>query len=158
MTGTKYLEKGTILYIACGGSGWVGCGNAGGWNGGGYAGRYGASGSGGGATHIATKDGTLQSLVNDKSSVLIVAGAGGGGGAISGGIPSGYGNNGMFGRGSDKGTGDGGGGGSGWYGGACRDGDSGAYGGSDYIGGVDNGKIIDGANNGAGRALITYIN
>lgn len=72
--GTFTVSSTTKLYVAVGGSGtdnaWQGVG---GWNGGGTG-----SAPGGGATHIATKSGTLSSLSGDTSSILIVAGGGAG--------------------------------------------------------------------------------
>ena len=79
--GTVHLPKGSILYICAGGTD--------GYNGGGSGGRdaYGERGGpGGGATHIASKDGLLSSLSSDRSCVYIVAGGGGGSGG-SGSIP-----------------------------------------------------------------------
>ena len=78
--------EGEQLYINIGGAGITGTAQstiAGGYNGGGNA--YGASnskavGSGGGATHIATKTGILSSLSSNLSNILIVAGGGGGSG------------------------------------------------------------------------------
>jgi hypothetical protein len=101
-TGVVQLNKGDVLYVVVGGKGNFGTGSlSGGYNGGGSngGGSANASGSGGGATHIALASGTLKSLSSNKSAVLIVAG--GGGGADNGG-------------GSSKiGTGDDGSGGSG---------------------------------------------
>jgi hypothetical protein len=99
-SGYKYFKKGTVIYIVCGGfpgtlkhSENVGGYSAvpaavhGGYNGGGggdggYMGEgnwggYYATG-GGGATHIATANGVLSSLSNNRGAVLIVAGGGGG--------------------------------------------------------------------------------
>lgn len=74
-SGTKYLEKDTVLYIVCGG----GAGNT--YNGGGNGNRTAYSGTGGGATHIATVTGTLSSIgASNLTKILIVAGGGGGGG------------------------------------------------------------------------------
>ncbi len=89
--GTVYLDKGDTLYITLGGEG-KGTTKAfdlatnkileGGYNGGGSVTFTGGVnhvfGSGGGATHIATAPGTLDSLSGDRKSVLIVAGGGGG--------------------------------------------------------------------------------
>lgn len=101
--GYVYLNANTTLYIVVGGAGTTtydiplvddGDGgwekgtatNVGGYNGGGNGASWNAgwdcaSGSGGGATHIATKSGVLSSFASHKSDVLIVAG--GGGGAIA---------------------------------------------------------------------------
>lgn len=90
--GTTHLNKGQSVYIYVGGQGSVcsiGYGNnrpyaAGGYNGGGacYASKNGDyvrnSGAGGGATHIATVQGLLNTLENNKNDILIVAGGGGG--------------------------------------------------------------------------------
>lgn len=82
--GYKDLTANTTLYIVAGGKGTdcpnIGVGiSTGGYNGGGrsYAWNSTANGTGGGATHIATKTGLLSTLASDKSSVLIVAGGGG---------------------------------------------------------------------------------
>lgn len=84
------LNAGTVLYIACGGSSNEAVGRMmGGWNGGGQCiNDYGHlqsgnnAGGGGGATHIATRDGTLEQLGN-ASGLLIVAGGGGGAGGAT---------------------------------------------------------------------------
>lgn len=88
--GVAYLKKGQTLYVNAGGRGQYTTTQgeptavAGGYNGGGDStgnsgtGKYQANGSGGGATHIATKTGVLSSLSSSKDSVLIVAGGGGG--------------------------------------------------------------------------------
>lgn len=86
-TGQIKLTKGTVLYICCGGKGVDATSTgsdkrAGGYNGGGNtygtSGKY--TGSGGGATHIATANGVLSSLSGNKGAILMVAGGGGGGG------------------------------------------------------------------------------
>lgn len=110
--GYKVLTKGQVLYIVCGGAGirsTYGQTAAGGYNGGGgvksavgYDGYVVTPGTGGGATHIATRSGTLASLVNYKSDVLIVAGGGGGGGSKGS-----YGGGGGTGGGVSGGTGGG---------------------------------------------------
>lgn len=66
------LKKGAVLHICCGGSG--------GYNGGGSGTQNsdGLAGSGGGATHIATKSGLLSGLSSDRLTILCVAGGGGG--------------------------------------------------------------------------------
>ena len=81
------LTAGESLYINVGGQGTTTPSTAnslapGGYNGGGDAtnsnvdGSY--SGSGGGATHIATSSGLLKNLSENRNSILIVAGGGGG--------------------------------------------------------------------------------
>lgn len=83
--GTVYLTAGQTIYICVGGSGksashtQIGSGSS--YNGGGKTSAHG----GGGATHIAKASGTLSSLVNNKSSVLIVAGGAGSNGYWTGG-------------------------------------------------------------------------
>lgn len=79
------LTEGQIIYVCVGGLGQsqktIGVG---GYNGGGTAGNIGASGTGGGATHIALSNhGTLNGYANYKSDVLVVAGGGSGGSASS---------------------------------------------------------------------------
>lgn len=82
--GYKELTANTTLYIVAGGKG-TDCPNinssssTGGYNGGGRSYTWGttANGTGGGATHIATKSGLLKELTSYKSNVLIVAGGGG---------------------------------------------------------------------------------
>lgn len=84
--GTYTVNKRTTIYVAVGGEGRLVTHGFGGWNGGGTPSNPVCAtddSGGGGATHIAFKDGTLASLVNDKESVLIVAGGGGGGGCSS---------------------------------------------------------------------------
>lgn len=83
-SGTIYLEAGTKLYIAVGGTSLDACNIqycSGGYNGGGRgAGSdhpvY--STGGGGATHIAKVSGLLKDFASDVSNLLIVAGGGGG--------------------------------------------------------------------------------
>ena len=83
-TGEITLEKNQNLFLNIGGSGSAGSsGNIiGGYNGGGVAYAQGVAssiaGSGGGATHIATKSGFLSTLKNYKNEILIVSGGGGG--------------------------------------------------------------------------------
>ena len=80
------LSSSQLYYLNVGGAGaMTNIGSAsGGHNGGGSAYSVGItlvsyeSGSGGGATHIATRSGLLANLSNYKSSVVIVAGGGGG--------------------------------------------------------------------------------
>lgn len=172
--GCKVLTKGQVLYIVCGGAGSraaYGQTVAGGYNGGGntksavYSGYVKMPGSGGGATHIATRTGLLYTLENYKSDVLIVAGGGGGSGdqgdyqgagGTGGGVNGG---NGEGTYGGPGGTQTAGGknyvdtkrsglfgraqnvdsfssGGGGWYGGASGWAMSGGGGGSGYVGGV----------------------
>ena len=88
-SGGIYLEKGSLLYINVGGKGEDNCQTkscAGGYNGGSSSTRWALSdgtglytGGGGGATHIATTFGTLDTLESKKNNILVVAGAGGGG-------------------------------------------------------------------------------
>ena len=83
--GQVELKKGDILYINVGGVGTcnVSSSSKGGYNGGGDAlsrNNYKMC-SGGGATHIATKSGLLQSLSDSTDSILIVSGSGGGSGS-----------------------------------------------------------------------------
>lgn len=78
------LTEKTTVYIGVGGVGTDAQEAEGGWNGGGAS--KGAYGSGGGATHIATKTGLLNTLLTNssqKDSVLMVAGGGGGAGIDS---------------------------------------------------------------------------
>ena len=91
----SYLTKDTKLYIAVGGKGNSGRSRGAGWNGGANAGGAGkndpyvggcpgASGGGGGATHIATTNrGVLANYANYKNEVITVAGGGSGGSAYS---------------------------------------------------------------------------
>ena len=92
-TGILNLNENDNLYINVGGAGDYDSGTEeyhkfinGGYNGGGnasvsYRVRSYSAGSGGGATHIATKSGELKSLESNITEVLIVSG--GGGGALS---------------------------------------------------------------------------
>ena len=85
-TGQISLNKNQSLYVNVGGQGENGTSmtsdKAGGYNGGGYSYHFSHnncySGSGGGATHIATKSGILSTLKNNISSILLVSGGGGG--------------------------------------------------------------------------------
>ena len=98
--GVKYLKEGETVYVYVGGRGTT-CHKStvsactGGFNGGGTAGYYTGdamySGSGGGATHMATAEGILSSLSDNKNSVLLVAAGGGGGMQYSGATNSGIG-------------------------------------------------------------------
>lgn len=172
--GCKVLTKGQVLYIVCGGQGTratYGQPVAGGYNGGGntkstvYSGYVKMPGSGGGATHIATRSGLLYTLENYKSDVLIVAGGGGGSGdpgdyqgagGTGGGVNGGNGEGTCAGMGGTQTAGGINGyqaayngffgrathmdgfasGGGGWYGGAGGLAMSGGGGGSGYVGGV----------------------
>ena len=87
--GTKEFTANTDLHIAVGGRGETSDGTGGtilgGYNGGGSIPNESLnlsqkSGSGGGATHIATAEGLLVDLSSNTSEILIVAGGGGGGG------------------------------------------------------------------------------
>ena len=85
-SGTIYLQNNKNIYINAGAVG-SNCLSdtecVGGYNGGGSARAWTDEGSvaagGGGATHIATKSGLLNSLENYKNNILIVSSAGGGG-------------------------------------------------------------------------------
>lgn len=85
--GTIALTQGNTLYICVGGKGG---GSATsdttvvGYNGGGEANYGGNRGNGGGATHIALSTGTLNTLENNLSDILIVAAGGGGAGYYAG--------------------------------------------------------------------------
>ena len=167
-TGLAYLTKGTKLYINVGGKGTNASTNnteyQGGYNGGGSGkgtSDYKAAG-GGGATHIATKEGLLSTFQTSLQDVLIVAGGGGGAGYYTG---SYYGHGGeggglqgnsgvimgntdgvtavgiggtqttgaSFGQGANNGS-NGPGGGGGFYGGTSSNTYRGAGGGSGYAG------------------------
>lgn len=95
-TGYVVLKQGDVLYVVAGGKGTFYNGNsggkAGGFNGGGGTtsnSHYDAytKSTGGGATHIARKDGLLSALEAYQDFVLLVAGGGGGGGVMN--LPSG---------------------------------------------------------------------
>ena len=85
-TGVALLGKGSTVYVAVGGQGigasYQGQSLIGGYNGGGNVVGVGGinhmTGSGGGATHIATTTGLLSTLSGKRDSILIVAGGGGG--------------------------------------------------------------------------------
>ena len=88
--GLIYLNSGTTVYINVGGTGNVSDNiinsiGYGGYNGGGNGVNSNSrctkflTGGGGGATHIALKSGTLNTLENNKDDILIVSGGGGGG-------------------------------------------------------------------------------
>lgn len=153
-TGYKIFRRGQIVYVGVGQTG--GSPNVGGnrFNGGRdgttpsnpahWYGKY----AGSGCTHMATANGELATLSNNRGSVLLVAG-GGGTGTSGGGVGGpGGGSSGLAGSsGANGGTqtsgagfGVGGactsgvsGGGAGWYGG---DAGNGGGGGSGYVGGV----------------------
>lgn len=196
--GNANLKAGDKLYIGVGGQGK----NAasfpsetanidGGYNGGGagqekvdgssWRKSYYCNASGGGATHIATENGTLKELSEKENSVLIVAGGGGGGGHV-GGIEfnnanfyydagEGGGNMGGDSRSTSSGAGKGAtqttgyafgqggslGGGGGYYGGFGASDYNGGGGGSGYIGGVEEGITEGGKNTGDGWAAITFL-
>lgn len=85
--GTIHLTQGDIIYICVGGKGGgnaTGDTSVVGYNGGGEANYGGNRGNGGGATHMALVTGTLNTLNNSLSDILIVAGGGGGAGFYSG--------------------------------------------------------------------------
>ena len=95
-TGNIVLKNGQVLYISVGGKGnlSLSAGSStvvitGGYNGGGNGTRGGdgdysvSGGSGGGATHIATKSGLLSTLSGSEDSILIVSSGGGGAGVNS---------------------------------------------------------------------------
>ncbi len=91
-SGLISLTAGTTIFINVGGVGSVctkystaflnsTCGNDGGYNGGGSTRQYFSNtyyGSGGGATHIATRSGLLSFLYDNIDSILMVSGGGGG--------------------------------------------------------------------------------
>nr|MCR4580971.1 hypothetical protein [Bacilli bacterium] len=85
-TGSIYLIANEKLFMNIGGAGKGATGQGqslvGGYNGGGYVVGNGSvnhmTGSGGGATHIATRTGLLSELENDRDKIIIVAGGGGG--------------------------------------------------------------------------------
>ena len=85
-TGYTRLYKDDIIYVVVGGEGkgtsTSGANLDGGYNGGGYCvGNSGVNhvyGSGGGATHIASKTGLLQNLYDYQDTIYLVAGGGGG--------------------------------------------------------------------------------
>ena len=168
--GNVSLSSGATLYVVVGG--YTGT-TAGGYNGGGASKHsYASGGSGGGATHIGTRYGTLAQYGN-TSGLYIVAGGGGGGseyGSVANNGGSGGGTNG--GNGGSSGTaGAGGTGGTqtsgysfgqggpscggGLYGGNASSGNGGGAGGSGYIGGVSGGSMANGQRAGNGFARIT---
>jgi len=176
-TGNITLNEGDILYINVGGQGngttLFSTPLAGGYNGGGgsHSNTDTVWGSGGGATHIATKSGLLKNLSSDKDSILIVAGAGGGGGyyqtnrnqgADAGGIIGSNGNGTDPGNGGNQTTGGNGGGsniinGGFGYGGGnesnlASGGGSGYYGGGTGFG---NGSSAGGGSSYIGNPLLT---
>ena len=78
-----FLKGGTVLYVTVGEGGWAPSKlSQVGYNGGGRLVNLDSHyKNGGGATHIATKDGVLSKLSSAKSAILVVAGGGGGGSA-----------------------------------------------------------------------------
>ena len=86
-TGRVHLNQGSVLYICVGGRGGYNGGGAGG-----YDAWWGRGGSGGGATHIASRNGVLRDLSAYKNSIYLVAGGGGGAGGsqASSGAGGGY--------------------------------------------------------------------
>ena len=181
--GVANLKAGTTLHVYVGGQGQNAHSNRqttnGGYNGGGIG--TGASdyraGGGGGATHIATKEGILSAMSTNTQDILIIAGGGGGAayydgsyygfGGDAGGV---QGNNGHknsdagnttvgvggtqstgagFGQGASVSAGPGGGGGL--YGGKSSGTYRGAGGGSGYIG---NSLLI--SSNGVTKHMICY--
>lgn len=182
-SGEIQLSSVSTLYIVVGGQGGNYTNPVGGYNGGGTGGytckeNFGAGG--GGATHIATRLGTLDTLNGYINNIFIVAGGGGGadgngsavgaGGGLEGtgkdsnqnpgtqsqGGVGGYTSSGYFGHGGNGGSNAGGGGG-GFYGGSGGNANRGAPGGSGYIGGVQKGSMQTGVQSGNGKALITAL-
>ena len=86
--GTVTLTKDSTLYIHVGGSGYDS--NSPGYNGGKADNNASSYNSGGGATHIALTNSTLNNLQYKKSEILIVAGGGGAGERVYGGSGGGY--------------------------------------------------------------------
>lgn len=119
--GYKEFKKGTVLYIGVGQAGAFDGKAA--YNGGGAGIKptgyvwNNPSGSGGGATHIAIADGTLEVLrVSDDSQILIVAGGGGGeSGHPGSGIAGVHYSNGGYGGGTSGGQGGTSNGNPNWY-------------------------------------------
>lgn len=90
--GELVITANKTLFLCIGGAGQQGTAINGGYNGGGKSGGLGVSGSGGGATHIASgalDRGTLVNYETAKDEILLVAG--GGGGAGNSGSPTGKG-------------------------------------------------------------------
>ena len=84
--GVINLTQGDTLYVCVGGKGggsYTSDTSLVGYNGGGEANYGGDRGNGGGATHIATRTGLLNTLSSHQSDILIVAGGGGGSGQYS---------------------------------------------------------------------------
>lgn len=158
----RFCTAGETLYIYVGGKGSVAQNGvvSGGFNGGGSAssatltqyGNHAKFGSGGGATHVATRSGQLSSLSSYVASVVGIAGGGGGdgenyygfsheggtgggsngGNAEYGGLGGTQSSGNAFGSGQSVNSGDGSGGGSGLFGGFSS-GSYGAGGGSGYV-------------------------
>ena len=85
-SGHTHFEKNNIVYVYVGGYGTsctFGASCLGGFNGGGnalaYTNDYSFASGGGGATHVSTISGLLNSLENFKNKILMVSGGGGGG-------------------------------------------------------------------------------
>ncbi len=188
--GEVTLTSKTTLYVVCGGQGGSALGvnsaytyNGGGLNNAGTSYKY---GSGGGATHIATRSGVLANLSSYRSSVYIVAGGGAGGarkpstgvgggytggnstdGTGKGGTQSAGGSSsdsnsvcrGSFGKGGNGSTYNSGpGGGGGWYGGGGGYYTDGSGGGSSYLSSrLSNAHTAAGIRQGVGAAQITRI-
>ena len=180
---TVSQEKKYFVHVGGAGTGCVAATCYGGYNGGGTViGNAWVwmhhTGSGGGATHIATADGVLSTLANNRSAILLVAGGGGGARDQMNHVPQavwGYGmaGGGLSGAGGCAGTqaeGSGSGmfgqgltieaqaaGGGGYWGGGFQGGNGwgGGCGGSGYIGGVQNGVSTVGVQGGHGYARIS---
>ena len=137
--GDFMLQKGTVLYVSVGGLGDNSyTAQNGGFNGGARPGNAGASGGGGGATHIATSycGPYLWQYSGNINSLLLVGGGGGGANNFNewnNGLPGGIGGDAAFGYGYQPG-GDGGGGGGGFHGGqGGQDNSRKASGGSNWV-------------------------
>lgn len=150
------LNAGQTIYVVCGGAG-ISNGNSseGGYNGGGKSGHSGSQvgypGSGGGATHIATRTGMLKQL-GSTSGLLIVAGGGGGAAAYAGGDPT---PNGGAGGGLSGGNGNGWSSSNieAWGIGGGQNSAGPAYAGFGYGGGAPTGSGNDNYNGGGGAGL-----
>ena len=179
--GTYTTTAQTVLYFYLGGMGTNGNSTsgskAGGYNGGGNGYRYGSGG--GGATHVSTRDGLLNSLSSYKASnLLLVAGGGGGSQNRPGGNGGGGNNNGVKCSSTSYGTGGCGGGtggahadcnsshtsgsqsgsfGQGGPGSAGGDGNGGGGGGGGLYGGcgvTSDGSVVDDKGGGGGSGYI----
>lgn len=180
------LKQGDIIFVAIGNGGNA-ITNLAMFNGGGSVaqsddGEY-EGGSGGGATHVALRGGTLSELSGAVETIIAVAGGGGGSGAGSvsfnggtgGGLNAGngVGNDAYGGLGGTQETGytfgigasvaspySGGAGGGGYFGGFAGrnyNGASGGGGGSGYIGQLENATTENGVRSGVGRAELQLI-